>query len=879
MKWFDNLRIKSKLLFCFITVAMYTAIVGAIGISDMYILNDKAQSMYKDNLTPIGMLSQVITNTQNARATIILMLYDNDRGKNVERQKIVDKAISDNNAIYAEYEKLITDKRESDVYKVFKENRTKYRDKRDEVLKHIKEGELKTANDKYPEMEAARASMATDIETLIALNKTFADEANISNASDFKTQTIIISIIILITIALAIGGGFYVARLIGKPIKELVEVSEKLALGEVDVNVEVKSKDEIGQLTGSFAKMISNIRVQAEEANRIASGDLNVEVQVKSDKDILSKSMLQVVETLRSLKGEINTLVDASVVGRLDKRADIQGFHGEWMTMISGLNSMLNTLVGHIDSIPTPVMIIDKDFTIQYMNIKGAELLASSQSQLIGRKCYDCFKTSDCHTSNCACAIAMQQSRQCTRETDAHPMGMNMDIAYSAFPLRDENKNIIGALELIMDQTAVKTASRVAKKQAQFQENEVEKLLVNIEKLAQGKLECDISVAATDEDTKAIGELFEKINKSFGDSIETLSSYVSDISNTLTEMANGNLVVALNGDYRGDFIEIKNSLNNIIKSFNDVLNDINNAASQVALGSRQMSQSAQVLSQGSTEQASSIQQLTASMEEISAQTKKNAVNANEANELALLAKDDAIKGNKEMNEMLKAMADINESSANISKIIKVIDEIAFQTNILALNAAVEAARAGQHGKGFAVVAEEVRNLAARSANAAKETTMLIEGSIKKAEGGTKIANYTAEALTKIVEGVTKAAALVGDIAVASNEQASGIAQVNQGIIQVSEVTQTNSATSQEGAAASEELSSQAEVLKEMVGRFTLKKSNSAANNFNDANPEVPKMFDNAPSKKKGHMGTGNTKSELDSIKAKILLSDKEFGKY
>lgn len=311
------------------------------------------------------------------------------------------------------------------------------------------------------------------------------------------------------------------------------------------------------------------------------------------------------------------------------------------------------------------------------------------------------------------------------------------------------------------------------------------------------------------------------IKNALNGTIDTLGVYIGEISSVLEEIGRGNLNQTITAEYLGDFVKIKNSLNSIINSLNQVMGDISEAADQVASGSRQVSDGSQALSQGSTEQASAIQELTASLAEITSQTRQNAENASQASTLASSARENAEKGNEHMKAMLGSMEDINESSSDISKIIKVIDDIAFQTNILALNAAVEAARAGQHGKGFAVVAEEVRSLAARSAAAAKETTDLIEGSINKVQDGTKIANETAQALSDIVLGVEKAAGLVEGIAKASNEQASGITQISKGIEQVSQVVQNNSATAEESAAASEELSGQAELLKDMVSQFRL----------------------------------------------------------
>ena len=292
----------------------------------------------------------------------------------------------------------------------------------------------------------------------------------------------------------------------------------------------------------------------------------------------------------------------------------------------------------------------------------------------------------------------------------------------------------------------------------------------------------------------------------------------------LQSLAEGDLTVKVKGNYKGDSLELKNALNKTISSINEILGQVMVTIEEVTRGSMQVSDASTALSQGATEQAASLEEITSSMAEIGSQTKLNAENANQANVLTLEAREAAEKGNSEMDQLNSATSEINESSKNISKIIKVIDEIAFQTNLLALNAAVEAARAGRHGKGFAVVAEEVRNLAARSATAAKETSELIENSIKTVNNGASLAIKTGEALRDIQTSAIKAADIVGEIATSSNEQAQGIAQINEGLAQIDKVTQTNTASAEESASASEELSGQANQLRTLIQRFKISKT-------------------------------------------------------
>ncbi len=333
---------------------------------------------------------------------------------------------------------------------------------------------------------------------------------------------------------------------------------------------------------------------------------------------------------------------------------------------------------------------------------------------------------------------------------------------------------------------------------------------------AQGQL------ATRADQTKHEGD-YQKIIQGFNNTLDALLTPINQAAIILEKISAGDLTEEMEGHYLGSYNLIKKSINQTVASFNQTLGNINHSADQVSTSSQQVSSGSQALAQGATEQASSMEELNASMTEIAVQTKENAVNANQANQLTAEAQDQAQKGNTQMEEMLEAMAEINTSSEKISNVIKVIDDIAFQTNILALNAAVEAARAGEHGKGFAVVAEEVGTLAGRSAQAVKETSDLIEDSIAKVSQGTAIANNTAASLSEIVNNISLVAGFVSKINIASNEQATAINEVNVGINQVSQVVQNNSATSEESAAASQELYGQAELLKELVSNFELKR--------------------------------------------------------
>ncbi len=339
---------------------------------------------------------------------------------------------------------------------------------------------------------------------------------------------------------------------------------------------------------------------------------------------------------------------------------------------------------------------------------------------------------------------------------------------------------------------------------------QAERAAVNMSK---GNFDNEITYDSEDE----VGVLCKSI-KNFSDGSKLI---IDDISYVTGELSDGNFTVKSRCEnaYVGAFSAILSSFNSLIDKLNEIIGRINESADQVSSGSDQVSGGAQALSQGATEQASSVEELAATIHIISEQINENAANAHEANDRTNVAVSEMGSANDKMKELVGAMDEISASSDETQKIIKTIEDIAFQTNILALNAAVEAARAGAAGKGFAVVADEVRNLAGKSAEAAKNTTSLIENTVAAINKGNSLVTEVADKMSNAMEASNVVVDLNMKISEASKQSADSVTQVTVGIEQISSVVQTNSATAEESAAASEELSGQANMLKEMVSDF------------------------------------------------------------
>lgn len=668
------------------------------------------------------------------------------------------------------------------------------------------------------------------------------------------------------------------------PLNVTAEYVDRISKGDMPPKIVDEYKGDFNEIKNNLNQAIDAINLLIEDANMLAKSAVAGELKARADANHhfgdFRKIIVDFNNTLDAVINPLNVAanyVEAIAKGNIPETIT-DNYNGDFNSIKSNLNTLignLNTFIADINNMSKQHDLGDIDVKIEEAKFAGAyrDMAAGVNKMVFG------------HIDVKKKAIAVfEEFGKGNFEADMERLPGKKIFINNAINLvknnlqtlsKDINYLINGAIAGKLNERADSTkyqgdwAKLVAGISGMIDAilGPINETVEVLERMSNGDLSVKISSNYKGDHARlknAINTTVEMMP--FKETIEVLNS-----------MAVGNLTHKMTGNYKGDSAQLKVSLNSTIEAINEILLQVQVTVEEVTNGAMQVSDASNALSQGATEQAASLEEITSSMSEISSQTKTNAANADQANILTLDSRESADKGNTEMQQLNEAMQEINSSSQDISKIIKVIDEIAFQTNLLALNAAVEAARAGRHGKGFAVVAEEVRNLAARSAKAAKETSDLIESSIKTVEKGSNLANRTADVLQQIKAGAIKAADIVGEIATSSNEQAEGIEQINEGLVQIDQVTQTNTASAEESASASEELSGQAKNLKDMISRFTLSGSGIRGGNYNYSEMGG---FSSSQMMSSRHRGGGRMLKSHDEDPNDIInLDEDDFGKY
>ncbi|MBN1982219.1 MAG: MCP four helix bundle domain-containing protein [Chitinivibrionales bacterium] len=607
-------------------------------------------------------------------------------------------------------------------------------------------------------------------------------------------------------------------------------LSKAAVEGKLDVRADA-SKHEgdyrkvVQGVNDTLDSVIKPLNVSAEYIDRISKGDIPpfITDNYNGDFNEIKNNLNKCITALNGLIHEMNNMSKQHDAGEIDVAIPVEKFDGAYREMATGVNTMV---MGHI-AVKKKAMACIAEF--------GKGNFEAPLEKFPGKKAFINDNIERLRTN------IKDFISQMKHMSDEHNAG-DIDVVIPADKFDGSYRTMAsGVNEMVMGHIAVKKKAMACIAEfgkgnfdAPLEKFPGKKVFINetIEGVRKNLKDIATEIYGLIEASKN-GNLtrrgnsqgyfgdWQKLVGGINDILDAILQPINEAAGVLERMANRDLTSRVQGEYKGDHAKIKMALNTALNNLDQTLRQVSEATEQVSSASQQISAGSQTLSQGASEQASSLEEVSSSLEEMASMTKQNAENANQAKSLAGEANGNAAEGTDAMKNMTVSINKIKESSDQTAKIVKTIDEIAMQTNLLALNAAVEAARAGEAGRGFAVVAEEVRNLAQRSAQAAKNTADMIAESVKNADGGVKIALDVNKSFESIVSSVKKVNDLIAEIAAASQEQSQGIDQVNTAVAQMDKVTQQNAANAEESASSSEELSSQAQELASMIAQFQI----------------------------------------------------------
>ena len=815
-------------------------IVSCVAVIGVALMRGLSSQMYEKNLAPLRNLNQMSYEFNEVRVQLRDMALDiGNREDEVSSGSmdasstvnIIDSYFDAINRDLQLYGKTVSSTRDKQNLKTIQTNVTMLQNNWKDMQSELTGSSQLQLRMMLQTTDSVDQALNQDIATAIQIKLAEAQQQN-QNASMvcYAVFGAVLAALIF-SIWFARLRGRRVARRITVPIHQTVELAEHLAEGDFDIQADIHTGDEMQTLSESFQKIVDALqRLQGDVQLLIRSAEEG-RLDVRADPGPHKGKFREIVEGVNRTLDTMKTPLDASAIFLAKLAAGDQleplenTYQGYYGALVNNLNKVHHSLAILLEE--TGRLVTAGRSGV--LDVRGDETrLNGSYREIIHgfNETIDAFMKP---TQEAMAVLDRMAVNDYTTEMSGDYPGAFRELADAIRTVRASLLQIQQNMENI-SRGDVSHVDELRQK-GRLSEND---------QIYPALLHCSETIGTLVHETTRLSEAanqgqldvrgdenqfqgsFRSIIAGMNRTMEAVAAPLAETARVLQEVASNNLAVEVQGEYSGQYNQIKQSLGTTLQAFNDVIGQINMATSQVEIGSRQLSEASQSLSQGASEQASSIEQLTVSISQVASQTRKNADDATQASTIADQTLQSVARGNEKMQQMLASMKEIDQSSASISKIIKVIDDIAFQTNILALNAAVEAARAGQYGRGFAVVADEVRTLAARSAKAAKETTDLIESSARKTAAGASSATETAQMMAEMSRSIQQCTSLVENIAKASNEQANSITQIDQGLSQISSVVQTNSATAEESAASSEELSSQAATLKQVVDSFTLR---------------------------------------------------------